>query len=167
MEIHSITSFLNYYERVRERTNKLVKIIPPHQLDWSYMPGKFSIGDLIRHISSIERNMFAETIAGRQSKYAGCGKNLADGYENVLAYFNQMHEETLIIIGGLTEEDLQRRCLTPGNASLPVWKWLRALTEHEIHHRGQLYLYLNMVGINAPPMFGLTAEQVQAFSEKK
>lgn len=35
----------------------------------------------------------------------------------------------------------KRRCLTPGGAELPVGKWLRAMVEYEVHHRGQFYLY--------------------------
>jgi uncharacterized damage-inducible protein DinB len=48
-----------------------------------------------------------------------------------------------------------------GGASLAVWKWLRAMVEHEVHHRGQLYLMLGMIGVETPPIFGLTSEQVR------
>ena len=43
-------------------------------------------------------------------------------------------------------------------------KWLRAMTEHEAHHRGQLYLMLAMRGVATPPIFGLTSEEVRARS---
>jgi hypothetical protein len=36
----------------------------------------------------------------------------------------------------------------------------RTMTEHEIHHRGQIYLYLSMLGIKTPPLYGLTSEEV-------
>jgi DinB family len=36
--------------------------------------------------------------------------------------------------------------------------------EHEIHHRGQLYLLLAMCGVPTPPLYGLTEEQVRAAS---
>ena len=53
------------------------------------------LGDQIRHIAAIERYLYAETIAGRPSIYRGCGKELADGYEDVIKYFNDLHEESL------------------------------------------------------------------------
>jgi uncharacterized damage-inducible protein DinB len=161
MEITSVKSFLDYYARIRERTNRLIKIIPPEHLDFSYMPGKFTIADEIRHIATIERYMFAETIAGRKSAYPGCGKELADGYENVIKYFDDLHRESLEIFSSLSDEDLKRKCTTPGNTEIAVWKWLRAMVEHEIHHRAQLYIYLNMLKIKTPPLFGLTSEEVQ------
>ncbi len=161
MEITSVKSFLDYYNRVRERTNRLIKTIPPEHLDFAYKQGKFTIGDQIRHIATIERYMFAETIAGRKSAYQGCGKELTDCYENVVKYFNDLHRESLEIFSGLSDGDLNRKCITPGNAEMAVWKWLRAMVEHEIHHRAQLYIYLNMLDVKTPPMFGLTAEEVQ------
>jgi uncharacterized damage-inducible protein DinB len=161
MEITSIKPFLDYYSRIRERTNRLIKVIQPEHLDFAYMPGKFTIADELRHIAAIERFMFAETIAGRKSAYRGCGKELADGYENILKYFNDRHLESMEIFGSLSSEDLKRKCITPDNTEIAIWKWLRALVEHEIHHRGQLYIYLNLLKIKTPPMFGLTAEEVQ------
>ncbi|MBO9730249.1 MAG: DinB family protein [Chitinophaga sp.] len=160
MEITTIQPFLEYYDKVRARTLRLIEVVPPAQLDWAYRPGKFSIGDQIRHIATIERYMFAETIAGRKSAYQGCGKDLADGYDNVLAFFHQLHTQSLDIFRGLSDEDLQRTCTTPGNINMRTWKWLRAMVEHEIHHRGELYIYLNLLGVKTPPMYGLTSEEV-------
>jgi uncharacterized damage-inducible protein DinB len=60
----------------------------------------------------------------------------------------------------LSDEDLKRKCMTPGNVEITTWKWLRAMVEHEIHHRAQLYIYLNLLDVKTPPIFGLNAEQV-------
>lgn len=166
MEITSVRSFLSYYERVRERTNRIVAIVPADRLDFSYKPGKFTLGDQIRHIAAIERYMYGETISGRRSAYPGCGKDLADGYDRVVDWFNRMHRETVGIIAALSDEDLNRKCRTPANSEITVWKWLRAMVEHEIHHRGQLYIYLNLLDIPTPPMYGLTSEQVREMSVK-
>ncbi|MDE5516045.1 DinB family protein [Elizabethkingia meningoseptica] len=167
MEITNIKSFLEYYEKIRQRTNRLIAVIPAEYMDWSYKPGKFTIADQIRHIAAIERYMFAETILGNPCTYNGCGKELADGYDNVIHYFSEKHEEALAIFKSLSNEDLQRKCLTPGNAPITVWKWLRAMTEHEIHHRAQLYIYLNLLDVKTPPMFGLSSEEVIQNSQSK
>lgn len=160
MENSSINSFLNYYEKLRERTNRLIAVIPEDYMNWAYKPGKFTIADQIRHIAAIERFMYAETVQGKPCKYFGCGKELADGCENVFKFFNEKHQESMEIFSRLTDDDLQRKCLTPGNASISIWKWLRTLTEHEIHHRAQLYIYLNMLAVETPPVFGLSSEEV-------
>jgi uncharacterized damage-inducible protein DinB len=161
MQITSIKLFLPYYSKIRERTHNLIKVIPPESLDFAYMRGKFTIADQIRHIAAMERYMFAENVAGRKTAYQGCGKELADGYENVINFFNVLHDESLEIFTNLTDDDLKRKCTTPGNTEIAVWKWLRAMVEHEIHHRGQLYIYLNLLNIKTPPMFDLTSEEVK------
>lgn len=160
MELKSVHSFLEHYRLVRKRTKKLITIIPPDRLDWAYMPAKFSIGDQLRHIAAIERYLFAEVAAGRKSAYHGCGRHLADGYENVVNYFNRLHSESLKIFSSFEDKDLEKECITPGNTKIKIGKWLMMMAEHEIHHRAQLYLYLNILNINTPPMFGLTAEEV-------
>ena len=166
MEVRSIQPFLQYFGNVRERTMRVARCIPADKLDWSYAPGKFTLGDLLRHIAVAERLMFAENIQGHVSRYTTHGKELADGKENILAYMERLHGEAMEIFGRLTEEDLQKKCVTPGGGEITTWKWLRSMAEHEIHHRGQIYLCLGMLGVPTPPLYGLTSEQVRARSEK-
>ncbi len=165
MTISSIESFLEYYERVRERTRKVVMLIPPEHLEWTYREGKFTLGDLVRHLAGIERWLYAENAEGRPSRYAGCGPELAEAYESTLAYFDEMHRQSVAIFQKMTPEMLQAKIQTPAGLPITCWKWLRALVEHEIHHRGQIYLYLNMLGVKTPPLYGLTAEEVEALSK--
>jgi uncharacterized damage-inducible protein DinB len=160
MEKETVTSFLEYFEKIRERSLRVIRCIPPDKIDWTYREGKFTFGDLIRHLACIERYMYAETVRLRPSSYPGCGKELADGYDDVLRFMNRLHAESMEIFRALTEEDLQKRCVTPGGAAITVWKWLRAMIEHEVHHRGQIYLYLGMLDIPTPPLYGLTSEEV-------
>jgi uncharacterized damage-inducible protein DinB len=162
MEIRSVMQFLDYWDNLRGRTRRVVTRIPPERLEWTHRTGAFTLGDLVRHLATIERYMYAETVAGRPSRYPGCGTELADGYDAVLAYFDRLDAEAKGIIAGLSDGDLERKCITPAGSSITTWKWLRAMAEHEIHHRGQLYLMLGMLGVPTPPLFGLTSEEVRA-----
>lgn len=101
-------------------------------------------------------------MAGR---YPGHGRELAEGLPAVRDYFERLHEESVRIFAALSNEDLERRCTTPGGTPIAVWKWLRSMVEHEVHHRGQLYLYLAMLEIPTPPLYGLTEEQVRELSK--
>jgi uncharacterized damage-inducible protein DinB len=161
METKNIREFLDYYEKVRQRTLKVIACIPAEQYDWSYREGKFSFSDIIRHIAAIERYMYAENAQRKPSRYPGHGRELADGPENVLEFFNRMHGESMQIFNRLSDEDLQQKCVTPGGTPITTWKWLRAMVEHEIHHRAQIYTYLGMLDIATPPIYGLTSEEVR------
>jgi len=69
------------------------------------------------------------------------------------------------LIAALTPEQLQASCTTVAGAEVPVWLLLRVMLEHEIHHRGQLYTLLGLLGAPRPPLFGLTEREVLAASE--
>src|SRR5271165_1816380 len=161
MQIQDLNVFLEYLEKVHQRTVRVVSCIPADKLEWSFREGKFTLGDLVRHIAAIERYMFAETIRGQASRYAGCGRELADGYEEVMRFRETLHTQTVEILSRLRDEGLEEKCTTPDGAKITKWKWLRLMTEHEIHHRGQIYLYLAMVEVPTPPIYGLTSEEVQ------
>ncbi len=160
MEIPSVSSFLDYYRRIRGRTMHIAGCIPPEHIEWTYQPAKFTLGDLLRHIAALERYMFCENFCGRPSSYPGHGKSLADGYDNILGYMRQTHNESLGLIASLGDDDLRRKCRTPAGIEISTWKWMRAMVEHEIHHRGQIFIYLGMLGVANPPLYGLTEEEV-------
>ena len=164
VEVQTAAGFLDYWEKVRERTRRVVAVIPAEHLEWTWNSGKFTPGDIVRHLAGIERWMYAENVSQRTSRYPGHGAELASGLEGVKAYFERLHAEAMEIFRRLTDADLLTKCETPAGAKLAIGKWLRLMVEHEIHHRGQLYLLLSMKGVAAPPIYGLTSEEVRARS---
>ena len=164
MQIVTIAPFLEYFEKIRRRTMRVLQVVPPDNIEWSPRDGSFTIGDLARHIVTIERYMYAENARFLPSRYPGHGKELADGYPAVMEFMERLHQESVDIFARLSDTDLQKKCTTPAGTSITLWKWLRAMTEHEIHHRGPIYLYLAELGIPTPPLYGLTSEEVRGRS---
>lgn len=160
MQVETVDGFLDYVARVRERTERLLPLIPEDRYGWRPEPEAFSFADLLRHVAALERYMFAENVRGEASRYPGHGPELADGPEAVRAFWRRCRDESLEIYRGLTDADLEGPSTTPAGAELRTWKWLRAMVEHEVHHRGQLYLMLRLVGVETPPLYGLTSEEV-------
>ena len=149
-----LDEFLHYFGRVRDRTRRLAACIPPERVEWTYKTGAFTLGDLVRHIAVTERFIWAETVHNRQVAYVSHGRELADGRDAILTFFDRLHEESLVYF----------RALTPAGTPLTTWKWLRMMPEHEIHHRGQLYTMLGMLNVPTPPLYGLTSDDVKARS---
>jgi uncharacterized damage-inducible protein DinB len=164
MEILTIQPFLKYFTNVRERTMRVARCAPPDKIDWSYAPDKFTLGDLLRHIAVAERYLFAENIQGNTSRYTTHGSELAASLPEILSFMERLHAESMEIFVKLTDADLQRKCCNVGGLEMTTWKWLRSMTEHEIHHRGQIYIYLGILGVPTPPLYGLTSEEVRARS---
>ena len=164
MEIRDITEFLSYFNKVHQRTMNVVRTIPPDKVDWRFREGKFTLGDLVRHIAAANRYIFVEVARGKPSAYAGCGKNLAATYDEIVAFAERLHREDVEILSGFTADQLSRKCTTPEGGSITSWKWLRSMVEHEVHHRGQIFIYLSLMEVPSPPLYGLTSEQVMELS---
>ena len=164
MRIDSAAEFVDYWRGVRQRTTRVIERIPEEELEWTYDSKRWTIGDIVRHLAGIERDMYAENVAGRPARYPGHGRELAEGLEAVRAYHDRKHAESLAIFAALSPEQLAAKCTTPAGTPITTWKWLRAMVEHEAHHRGQLYLMLGMRGVSVPQIFGLSEEEVKARS---
>ena len=158
------TTFLKYFENIRSRTTRVIECIPRDRFDWRPAEDAFSFADLVRHLAATERHMFGENAQGKPSRYPGHDASLAEGYDGVMSYYQRMHREAVEIFGALTAEDMGRKVTTPGGIPITCWKWLRGMIEHEVHHRGQIYLMLKMIGVSTPPLYGLTSEEVKARS---
>jgi len=166
VEICTIQPFLQYFGNIRERTMRVARCVPADKIEWSYAPGKFTLGDLLRHIAITERYLFAENVQGKASRYTTHGREWADGLDSVLALMERLHSESLSIFEKLTDADLQNKCVSVAGTGVVIWKLLRSMVEHEIHHRAQLYTCLGLLGVSTPPLYGLTSEEVRARGTK-
>ena len=164
MELTRVAPFLEYLDRVHERTRRIVECVRDEDLEWRAGPGRFTAGDMIRHLAGIERFMYAETVHGRPTRYPGHARELADGLLATKAYYDRLHRESRALFAELSDARLAEKCQTPAGTPITVGKWLRAMIEHEAHHRGQLYFILGLRGVPTPPIYGLTSEEVQARS---
>lgn len=162
--ITHLATFLGYLDKVHARTRRVALLVPADDLEWAPAPGRFTFGDIVRHLAGIERWMYAETVHGRRSRYGGHGRELADGLEATMAYHDRLHAESRALFAELSDERLAAKCITPAGTPITTSSWLRLMTEHEAHHRGQLYLMLGLRGIAAPQLYGLTEEELVAHS---
>lgn len=164
MEVTHVTPFLQYLDRVHERTRRIVECVRAEDLEWHAGPDRFTPGDTIRHLAGIERFMYAENVHDRPVRYPGHSRELADGLDATKAYYDRLHTESRALFAELTDARLAEKCQTPAGTPITIGKWLRAMIEHESHHRGQLYFMLGLRGVPTPPIYGLTSEEVKARS---
>ena len=159
-----VSAFVDLLAKVHERTRRIVVLMPPDRQEWAPAKGRFTLGDLVRHLAGVERWMYAETVHGRPSRYPGHGIEVAAKDGSTLAYYDRLHDESVAEFRKLTDTRMLEKCATPAGTPITVYKWLRAHLEHEAHHRGQLYLMLGILGVETPPLYGLNEAELRAKS---
>ncbi len=169
MEAQSVSEFIKYWRGFRGRTRRTLAAFPGDAGPWCPAEGAFCVADLARHLGRTERDFFVARVCGVPPRVAvgseaALGKGTGTDLAGALAELDALHEESCGMLMELEDRQgpdaLRRRITTPVGAEITAWKWLRALCEHEAHHRGQLSLYLRMLGVEPPPIFGHKAEAV-------
>jgi uncharacterized damage-inducible protein DinB len=159
--IYSVQDFIHYFASVRRRTLNYARVVPIHHLNWSPKEGEFTCADILRHIASGER-MFVGVVTQSKWKYDGHSGDQRN-IDVLIVYLDQIHNEAMQALRSLPDSELdQPRPTLEGNAQAKVWRWLMAMTEHEIHHRSQLAMYLMLIGITPPHIYGVGVEYLIA-----
>jgi uncharacterized damage-inducible protein DinB len=157
--IYSTAKFIDYFASVRKRTLNYVRAIPADQLNWLPKDGEFTCADIVRHIASGEK-MFVGVVTKGAWKYEG---HIGDqkSLDELIAHLHQSHRIAMDTLASLPDTKLsQPRPALEGGVQVKAWRWLMAMVEHEVHHRSQLAMYLFLMGITPPHIYGMGVEDL-------
>jgi uncharacterized damage-inducible protein DinB len=115
--------------------------------------------DLIFHMFSQERAMLAGATSG-ELLFVEFGtvehdKTTLTTIEDLARYGEQVHGQTRGWLSGVSEDQFRKPTTTFLGLNTPE-KLLHSALVHMFHHRGQLYVYVRLIGIE--PIFAWTGE---------
>jgi uncharacterized damage-inducible protein DinB len=139
------------FNQVRKVTEEVAAAMPPEQGEYKAVPVLMSFRQMLLHIlSSYETlmNGFPNGPFVWETKYND------QNFPTMAALLEELPKASAKVdswLAGLTEEDLATTVEQFGGASLLhlILEWIM----HEVHHRGQLYIYLRENGITPPSMY--------------
>ncbi|MCB1054325.1 MAG: DinB family protein [Acidobacteria bacterium] len=158
---------LSELESEAATTRKLLELCPEDQAGWKPHAKSFSLGDLALHLSNIP-GWTTSTLAGTELDLAppGGGGFKPPEFESMTAVldgFDANVRGAIDALGKASNEDLgvgwslknagETLFTMPRMAVLRVW-----VLNHLIHHRGQLSVYLRLLDIPLPSIYGPTAD---------
>jgi len=154
-----LMGMMSYLDMVHEVTRKAVAKIPGEKLDWRPTPEVRSVKELVAHIYQLER-VFARAAkkgALEEGDFVQEGERVKalKTVQDLLNYGKEAHQEAMQIAGSLTEEDMQKTVKCFFGDMKPFLLFSSAYDEHW-HHRGQLYVYLRLLGIEPPNLYDYT-----------
>jgi uncharacterized damage-inducible protein DinB len=137
---------------VRESTLKRLRAVPAGFENWRLDKDSMSIADLAQHIIDCDHAL----IKAYQTKSLGPNLGMAHSVdikkENDMQKLLENLEETknkrAIFIEGLEQEDyleIIKAVRKSGKEQITLELLIYKILDHEIHHRGQLSVYLKMI----------------------
>jgi uncharacterized damage-inducible protein DinB len=143
-------------------TRRAIARVPSEKGDWKPHPKSFSLAHLTQLIATMPgwiANMATETELDLAK---------APGYSNqttetLLATFDKLVAGARAALARSSDTDLQVPwSLKHGDRvlfTLPRGDTIRQTINHLIHHRGQLTVYLRLIDVPVPSMYGPTADE--------
>jgi len=146
-------------------TRRVLERLPNDRLDWRPHPKSLSAGQLAQHVASIPGNIArlaqldGMDVATRRFEYASC-----ESVSAVLASLDTSIGQARDFLTGLDDERAAAVWrLTVGDrelASMPRIGVMRTMClNHWYHHRGELVVYLRLLGIPVPVVYGRSADE--------
>ncbi|MEM7333362.1 MAG: DinB family protein [Chloroflexota bacterium] len=162
--IRNTEQFISYFGSIRRRTLNYARVVPDSHINWAPEEGEFTCADILRHIASAEK-MFVHVVTHGKWYYGGHNDDKQQTLESLLKLLDETHSEAMLALSTVSDEELdQYRPAFEGETQVKVWRWLMAMAEHEIHHRSQLAMYLRLMEITPPHIYGLGVEDLIARS---
>ena len=157
-----IASLIALKEELFSRSMKVAILCPKDRLMWSPAPDSLTLGQLLRHMHRSEHNRMQvlNGLIDPATYYVlrhgeGPSKDLKAALGDVadleaeLAALREAHTYTLHTLGGLSDEDLTRPTEWGGKARTTL-EFFFLMFEHDAHHRGQVAIYLRLLGVERP-----------------
>jgi uncharacterized damage-inducible protein DinB len=161
--LQSIKRFIDYFDGIRRRTLHFIDAIPADRIDWFPSDGEFSFGDLIRHLAASEAMFIGASVNGKW-RYAGHKIQEKQERDVAITLLKSTHQEAMKKLGILSDSVLHESRPSLTGQEVKTWRLLMAMVEHEVHHRSQIAMYLTLIKIKPPHIYGLGVEDVIALA---
>ncbi|MGE0639644.1 MAG: DinB family protein [Thermoanaerobaculia bacterium] len=160
------TGFLSDYDFEMAGTRRALERVPLERYDWMPHPKSFSLGRLSNHLVGLQLWARA-TMASHELDLLNPGFERTDyrTTEALVAGFDAELARVRSAIAAASDEEM----LTPWTLrrgdqllfTLPRAAVLKGMVlHHTIHHRGQLTVYLRLLDVPVPGLYGPSADEV-------
>ena len=159
-----IEPILMELERESKSTLKLLERLPDDKFDWRPHPRSKSLGDLAWHLATIPKRIATivqaasfDTSGAVPTPHPATGAEISSEFrasvDTARTTLSPMDDDALRETFSLVRDG--REIL-----SMPRIGFLRTvLLNHSYHHRGQLTVYLRLLDVPLPPIYGNTADE--------
>jgi uncharacterized damage-inducible protein DinB len=146
-------------------THRVLERIPPERFDWQPHPRSMSAGQLALHVASIPGNVVRLAhLDGFDVATAPTSYPAADTRDALLSSFDRSVASMRALLNGLDDTTAAAPWrLTFGDREIANWTRFTLIRtmglNHWYHHRGELMVYLRLLGVRVPVVYGRSADE--------
>jgi uncharacterized damage-inducible protein DinB len=150
------------FEMEMTTTRRLLERVPSDKGEWKPHPKSFALGHLAQLVAWMP-GWIANTAAETRLDLAGAAGYTFEKTETLVAAFDKNVRDAVAALNAMKDADLDAKWkLTRGD--MVMWEAprkvvLRSHLNHLCHHRGQLTVYLRLVDVPIPSIYGPTADE--------
>jgi uncharacterized damage-inducible protein DinB len=156
-------ALLQEFDNEAKTTRRVLERVPTDKLAWKPHPKSMSLGVLALHVAGSPA-VICGWAAEDETQFKGEPLPTPVSTDEILSAHDASVETSKEILGGLGDEGMQRMWTgkAGGNTlmAMPKAALVRTIVmNHWIHHRGQLSVYLRLLDVPVPPIYGPSADE--------
>ena len=154
---------LQEFDNEAGTTRRVLERVPTDKLAWKPHPKSMSLGELALHVAA-SPGVIAGWCAESETTFSGQKPPAPSSTADILAAHDQGVKTVKETLGKIGDEGLKEMwSAKAGGAtlmSMPKTALVRAIVmNHWIHHRGQLSVYLRLLDVAVPSIYGPSADE--------
>lgn len=158
-----VDSILMEIDQEAQTTKRVLERVPEDKLGWRPHPKSFSLGQLALHIASTPGNV-ATALVPDVKEVPDFSQPQPRSRQEVLETFSQSLESARGALQKMDDAYLASTWTLTKNGqvvmSIPRIGFIRTvLMNHLYHHRGQLSVYLRLLNVPVPSIYGPSADE--------
>jgi uncharacterized damage-inducible protein DinB len=153
--------FVNALQKEQEITRKVVDAFPAEQSEFKPHPRSNSARQLVWTFA-VEEQLILLALTN-SLKLGGGFPKAPDTWNEVVAAFDQSHAKVVKALADASDGDFAGTVTFPTGpgavGDLPKLQFMWFMLCDQIHHRGQLSVYVRMAGGKVPSIYGPSADE--------
>jgi uncharacterized damage-inducible protein DinB len=157
-------AFLAEWEHEAAQTRKMLEKVPTDKLEWRPHPKSMTLGHLAFHLGSAVDYFVPAIFETDNFQWSGYKQPEPESTQDILDMFDKANAKMKHALQHAKPEDFVVMW-TFGPKEKPFMQLPRGaavrafLISHSIHHRGQLSVYLRLLDVPVPGMYGPSADE--------
>ena len=159
-----IDGLLAELEQESKTTRRVLECVPQAHLGWKPHPKSFSLGQLALHVATLTGNVAQLSLQSVVPTPPVFVQAPATNTSELVPALEASVSRAREVLGGLDDAAMSDtwRLMNNGREvmAMPRVAFLRAIMlNHWYHHRGQLQVYLRLLDVPVPSVYGPTADE--------